>query len=290
MSADYLRPAGLAEAVDTLATFGKRAKVIAGGTDLMVKLRKKRAKGEAIDLTLIDVNDLSELSGVRQNDSELIVGAAVTFARVQSDPAVARWAPLLAEAARTVGSLQIRNVATLGGNVANLSPAADGWAALVALNARARLISSAGERSLPVGSLNGWLRPDELIVSFTIPKPACPAGGVFFKVIRRQAVAIARFSVSAQIEPGQGRDTIEDVSLCLGAVFPEPRRIDSVEQRLVGERPSTKVFAEAGRRAAEAMLAVSGRRPSMVYKEPAVSRTVARALDRAWHRASEVAA
>ncbi len=290
MRADYLQPPDLTEALDLLGRLGPAARVIAGGTDLMVTRRTARARGEAEDVTLVDVADLPELAGVRQENGHLIIGAGITFSQCQTDLLITRKIPILAEAARTVGSRQIRNVATLGGNVANLSPAADGWAILVALGAVVRVASPRGERTIPAGdvgdrSRNGNLAPDELIVSFQVPAAPCPAGGSFLKVIRRQALGIARFSVSVQLAPAEDGQTISAAALGLGAVFPRPRRLDSIEQWLIGQEAGPAVFDEAGQRAADEMLAVSGDRPSMIYKEPALRLTVARTLAAAWQRA-----
>ncbi|MBU1741503.1 MAG: FAD binding domain-containing protein [Proteobacteria bacterium] len=290
MRADYHRPPSLTDALDLLARPGPPARVIAGGTDLMVERRAAKARGEASKITLVDLADLPELSGVREDDGDLIIGAAVTFSQCQSDPLVNKYIPLLAEAARTVGSVQIRNVGTLGGNVANQSPAADGLAALVALGAVARVASASGERQLPVGdvgdeSKNGNLAPDEVIVSFRVQKPPCPAGNTFLKVIRRQAGGIARFSVSVQLAPAPDGRTIRSVALGLGAVFGRPRRLASIEKWLLDQPVEAGVFIEAGRRATDEMLAVSGARPSMVYKEPALGRTVTKGLATAWQRA-----
>jgi len=292
VTSDYLRPPGLTEALDLLSRLGPAARVIAGGTDLMVQRRTARARGEAEDVAWVDVADLPELAGVRREDGELVIGAGVTFSQCQTDPLITQKIPILAEAARTVGSRQIRNVATLGGNVANLSPAADGLAVLVALGATALVASPSGERTIPVGDLGEESRPgnladDEVLVSFQVPIPPCPAGGVFCKVIRRQAMGIARFSVSTQIAPAPDGRTVSAVALGLGAVFPRPRRLASIERWLTGQPAEAGVFLEAGQRAADEMLAESGSRPSMVYKEPAVRRAVAQGLATAWQRARD---
>jgi CO/xanthine dehydrogenase FAD-binding subunit len=289
----YHRPSSLTEALDLMSRLEPTSRIIAGGTDLMVARRAAKARGEADDVVLVDVADLAELSGVGQDGDHLVIGAGVTFGQCQTDPLINKYVPILAEAARTMGSRQIRNVATLGGNVANSSPAADGWAVLVVLGATARVASPRAEFSVTVGdvgdeSRQGKLAPDEVIVSFRVPIPPCPAGGVFLKVIRRQAVAISRFSVSVQIAPAPDRRTIEDVALGLGAVFPRPRRLAAIEKWLIGRPAEKELFVEAGRLAADEMLAVSGERPSMVYKEPAVSRTVTQALAMAWQRATDL--
>lgn len=290
MTSDYHRPLTLAQALDLLRRLGTAVRVIAGGTDLMVQRRANKARGEADEVALVDVADLPELAGVIEDGDHLVIGAGVTFSQCQADPLITRKIPILAEAARTVGSRQIRNVATLGGNVANLSPAADGWAVLVALGATVRVASPSGERTIPVGDVGDESRPgdladDEVLVSFRVPIPPCPAGGFFGKVIRRQAMGIARFSVSTQLAPAPDGRTVSAAALGLGAVFPRPRRLTSIEEWLTGQEAETTIFDEAGRRAAEEMLAVSGTRSSMVYKEPAVRRTVAQSLATAWRRA-----
>lgn len=285
MSMHYLRPDNLDAALAALAEAGDRARVIAGGTDLMIELRKSRLAGRELDGLLVDVSALPELAGAHLEGGALFLGAGLTFAQCQGDPLIAARLPLLAEAARTVGSLQIRNVATLGGNVGNKSPAGDGVTVLAGLGAVVHLASGQGQRETALEELlaGGGPRPGEIIVGFSLDAPAAPRASAFRKVIRRQAVGIARFNIAVQLDPGPD-GSLTGARLGLGAVFPLPRRLPEVESLLIAGRPGPALWRAAGKRITELMLDACGARPSMVYKEPALMRVAGRTLEIAWLR------
>jgi CO/xanthine dehydrogenase FAD-binding subunit len=228
---------------------------------------------------------LPELTGVKMDGADLILGAGLTFAQCQEHPLLLERLPILAEAARTVGSLQIRNVATLGGNVGNFSPAGDGVTALVGLGAFARLAKLGQAREVLLERLVAGkdLRFGEILVSFRLPAPAQPRAAAFRKVIRRQAVGIARFNLAVQL----GRDEqggVDQACLGVGAVFPSPRRLREVENLLQGGKPGPALWVQASQLVARLMLDTCGSRPSMAYKEPALARVTAATLALAWQR------
>ncbi|MFH1035946.1 MAG: FAD binding domain-containing protein [Pseudomonadota bacterium] len=286
MSTDYLRAASLPQALEALAAAGAGARVMAGGTDLMVELRQMRLKGQEPPVLLVDVAGLPELAGARLEGNALWLGAGLTFSQCQEETLIQERLPLLREAARSVGSLQIRNVATLGGNLGNQSAAADGVTVLVGLGAEALLATAKGQRQVAVEELaakSQTLKPGEIIVGFTLPAPACARAAAFCKVIRRQAVGIARFNIAAQLALDvQG--LISAANIGVGAVFPSPRRVPQAEELLLGQRPEPGLWARAARAISDGMLAACGARPSMVYKEPALTRVAARTLELAWRR------
>lgn len=284
MSSEYLRPASLPEALKALASAGPAARIIAGGSDLMVELRQRRLHGQELPGLLVDVAGLPELQGARLQDGGLWLGAGLTFSQCQEDALIGARLPLLAEAARTVGSRKIRNVATLGGNLGNLSPAADGVTVLAGLGATAFLASPGGRRPAAVEDLAAQgLLPGEIIMGFNVSAPACPTAAAFRKVIRRQAVGIARFNLAVQLDlDDQG--AIAAAHIGVGAVFPSPRRVGEAEALLRGQKPSPGLWAGAALALAQAMLKACGQRPSMVYKEPALTRVAARTLELAWRR------
>lgn len=288
MSLTYVRPGSLDAALDALTSAGESGRIIAGGTDLMIELRNSRLAGLDMDGLLVDVSGLPELAGARLEGGEIFLGAGLTFAQCQSDPLIALRLPLLAEAARTVGSLQIRNVATLGGNVGNMSPAGDGVTVLSGLGAVARLASSRGRRETAVEDLvaGGGPKLGEIIVGFSLSAPAAPRAAAFRKVIRRQAVGIARFNIAVQLIPG-GDGRIAGACLGVGAVFPSPRRLPEIEGMLVQGRPGPALWREAGSRISELMLSACGARPSMIYKAPALMRVASRTIETAWLRGQD---
>ena len=281
----YLLAGSLGEALAHLDRYGERTRVLGGGTDLIIALRSNCREGKALPDYLLDVSEIPDCQAIREEDGSLILGSAVTFRTLENHPTIKQYLPLLAAAAALMGSVQVRRLATIGGNVGTASPAGDGITPLVACAAEAHLFSKNGNRILLVselisGSGRIQLAAGELIHSFVLKVPEQPQHFFFHKIMRRQAVAIARMNLAVQLalEP-TGR--IAFARLSAGAVFPTPRRLKEVEDSLVGQVPEKKLFEEAGRTAAKAMLQVSGRRPSMAYKEPALERLVAWGLEQA---------
>lgn len=282
MIPDYISASTIEDALDHLSRQGEKTQLLAGGTDVMVALRSARAEGKKGPETLLDISGISELREIAFRENEVVIGAAVSFRELESHPQILQKVPLLASAASRVGSLQVRRLATLGGNVGTSSPAGDGITALVALGAVARIASPAGWRSVRVDELitgpgKNALTCQELILSFSIPDPLQPKACFFDKVMRRQAVAVARLNLAAQLalDPS-GR--ISSARIAAGAIFPRPRRLVEVEQQVLGRIPDDHLFVQAAETAAQVMLSVSGKRPSMAYKVPALQKMVARGL------------
>ncbi|MEW6523016.1 MAG: xanthine dehydrogenase family protein subunit M [Bacillota bacterium] len=265
-SFQYYAPAGLAEAVKILAE--TQGRVLAGGTDLLRDLKARRKDAPA----LVDVSRLPELRGIALHQGRLSVGGAVRFSELERSPLVNEHARVLARAAAVVGSPQIRNRGTIGGNLANASPAADTVPALVALEATVRTVSVSGVRELPVqdvlcGVGQNTLLPGEIIteISFDV----CPAAvSGFAKLGRRRALAIARLSLAAVLH--LDGDRVRKARLSLGAVAPNPFRALEAERALCGE-PITRETIEAATAALSAEVARRlGDRPSAPYKRVAV--------------------
>ena len=246
-----IRPATVAEALAQLAA-GPDARPIAGGTDLMVQLRDGRRSAAC----LVDLDALG-LAGIRRTAAGLEIGAATPMDRIAADPDVRGAFPALAAAARLVGAWPIQCRATIGGNLANASPAADTAPALLIAGALLELASREGARMVPVsefflGPGRSELRPGELIVSVQLPI-APPAAGVrvverFVKVGPRREQVIAVVSLAGRAEVTEG-GALASVRLALGSVAPVPVRAPHAEAALRGKRPDA-----ASRRAAAAAL------------------------------------
>lgn len=255
--------------------------VIAGGTDLMIHLRELRLSGGKAPDTILDLSRLDELKRLEPNAGQPYVGAGVTFRELETNSKVGQHLPLLAQAAATVGSVQVRQTATIGGNVANASPAADGMTALTALGAQAEIASKEGTRWCPLEELitapnKTTLRSQELIVGFQLDK--LPADGqMFAKVGRRQAVSVARLNLAICLD-----HTMDDPRAVLGACFPSPRRLKDVEKVIQQGEPGDELWWAAGHQAAQHFTDVCGWRSSATYKVPAVTRVFARTLGQVW--------
>ena len=264
----YVRPDKLDETLEFLKKHGDKTTMVAGGTDIMVDLRS----GALQTSYLLDVSRLSELKGIAIHEDELWVGAGVTLSEIFSSEILARFAPALQKAAFTFGSKQIRNTATIGGNVVNASPSADTIPPLIIHEARVVLVSSNGERTVPVeamstGPYKSSIRPDEVIARFIL-KPAEGVFSDFQKIARRKALAISRMSMAVMAEKDETGKIIF-IRLALGSSTPTPRRMEDVEAFVLGKRPDRTLLWEAGQVMAEKMIEITGRRPSTVYKEKA---------------------
>jgi CO/xanthine dehydrogenase FAD-binding subunit len=242
----WLHPASLDEAVALLAA-NPRARPVAGGTDLVVQLRDGRRDAAE----LVDISHLG-LSGIRERDGGIEIGAGTPMSEIACHPAVRRRLPALAEAAGLVGAWPIQNRATLGGNLANASPAADTVPPLMVEEALVSVVGPGGRRALAVDDLfrgpgRTALASDELIVSVFLPPPE--AGRVverFVKVGPRREQIIAMVSLAGRAVVG-ANGTLEAVRLALGAVAPTPVRARRTEAYLIGRRPDPAAVREAAR-------------------------------------------
>lgn len=209
----YVRPTCLDEACATLAG-DPAARALCGGTDLLVGLRHGTIDASQV----VDVKALPELRTVSVEPGSVRLGAAVPLTELMAHPVVAREFPALAEAMAVVGSIQIRNRATLGGNIANASPAADTVPALLVHRARVHLAGPAGTRSLPLsevitGPRRTALQPGEIITAVDIPRTGRRQPGAFARMTRRRGVDLASVNVAAVVHESQ-------LTLAAGAVAP----------------------------------------------------------------------
>jgi xanthine dehydrogenase FAD-binding subunit len=275
---EYLVPESLREACSLLGRYGSEACVLAGGTDLLINLKR----GEMVRRYVLDVGRIGEMSGIRDEGSHIFIGATTTHTMVAESELIRRESPLLSEAASSVGSVQIRNSGTIGGNIINGSPAADTLPPLIALSAEALVASSTGERSAPVqglllGPYRTGLAGDELLVGVRFAKPPHGSGTSFLKLGRRRALSVSRMTVAAVLVLDR-EGVIEKARICPGAVMPIPSRAVRAEEGLLGLCPGPEVFRKAGEEVAEEMVRVTGIRPSTPYKEPVLMGLVQRAL------------
>jgi CO/xanthine dehydrogenase FAD-binding subunit len=268
---EVLTPAGVDELVAALAQATPQTRLLAGGTDLV---RAIRLPGTEPDL-LIDLTGLSELALVRLDGEALRVGALCTFTQLQWDPLVRTHALCLSLAAAQVGSAQIRNVGTIGGNIANASPCADGATALTALGAEVTTVDGAGaSRTRPIaevllGSGRTSLAHDEAITEFSFPALGPEYRSAFAKIGSRTAVSVARLSAALAVRSDALSGTIAGAQIALGAVGEVAFRAQELERSLEGlsaDEETARLFAEG------CVAAVRGSIPgrySLPYKQHA---------------------
>jgi CO/xanthine dehydrogenase FAD-binding subunit len=281
----FHRPRTLDELLELKARLGANGLLLAGGTDLILALREPDHALSPAEV--IDMSALAELRSISvdQATGDTCVGALVTHTQLTQDLTIRATAPLLSQAAAAIGSPQIRNRGTLGGNICNASPCADTLPPLVALGAQLTLRSVRGARAVGVFEAipaphENALAPDELLTEIRFPPIPSGVGCAFVKLGRRKALSISRMSI-AVILPTAADGRIHAARVAAGSVAPTPRRFAKVEAELDGKGASQELFALAGKVLAGEMIAQTGRRWSTPYKEPVVAALLKRALVRA---------
>lgn len=271
----YYRPEDVTQCLEFLEHKGHDAVLLAGGTDVMIDLQA----GEIQTTWIVDVSRLPDLKGIGLQEEKLWIGAGVTLTELLEVDLVQEQACALHKAALHFAARQIRNVATIGGNVAHCSPCADTLPPLLVHEAEAVVAGPYGRRRISVhevaaGTYRSSLDPTELIIGFEL-QPRTPFLADFQKIGRRRELVIARVNM-AGLADLDAEQRMSGVRFALGSCTPLPRRFPDVESLLEGNHPSRELFWEAGRLAAENMIELSGRRPSFVYKEKAVQGLVYR--------------
>ena len=276
------RPKSLDEALKLLATLEK-AKPIAGGTDLIPLMREVEVEVEH----LIDLGGIGELRFIEEGDGYIRIGATTTLSDLVDSTLIASKAPALWEAASSMGSVQIRNRGTIGGNLCNASPAADLGPPLIALEAEAEIRSVDKARWIPVeevfaGPKVNSLAGDELLTSVRFKVPPRGAGSAFEKIGRRRGVTLALVNAAAYIELED--ETCRSARIALGAVAEKPLRLREAEGRLMGERVSEELIEEVSELCSKLVRPIDDVRASAWYRRE-MSRVLSRkALLRAWRR------
>ena len=279
---DYKIPTTIEEAIELLWKAGGEAKIIAGGTDLMIGLRNKVHTPRFI----IDITRIEELRKIEEMDGTLSMGAAVSHSEISSSPLVRKYGKVLSDAASVIGSPQIRNVGTIGGNIVNASPAADTIPPLMVLNAMGRVASKDGMKDVPLvhlfqGPYQTNLKSHELLVQITFQKLPSHMRSSFVRLARREAMAIARMNVAILLQMEKRKNEIEDIRIAVGSVTPTPQRMSEVETFLKGKSPDEELLKKASLKVSETMINRSGIRPSTSYKKPVVEALFMRAMRQA---------
>ena len=235
---EYLYPETVREAVDLLAKWSGQARIVAGGTDLVLQLKR----GERQAACLIDASRVEKMRGIEESDGTITLGAAVTHAEAAASPLLHASAPVLAQAALEVGSPEIRNVATIGGNVVNAQPAADTALALLALEAEAEILGAGGARWAPLLDLYqgaGVSAVDstaEVVRRFRFRVPAGQVGSAYRRLGKCKSIALPVLCAATVVRQEEGK--VVSAAISLGPVAPVPFRPRAAEKWLAG-RPAT---------------------------------------------------
>jgi carbon-monoxide dehydrogenase medium subunit len=282
---NYEAPSTLADALKIMKAHGDKARPICGGTDLLIQMRAGVRQPDFI----VDIKRIKEMRELKFNArTGLRLGAVVSCIDVAENAEMQRHYPGLTEAAHLIGSLQIQNRASVGGNLCNGSPAADTAPALIALRARGRIVGPRSEREVPVEEFvvspgRTILKPGELLVQLLIPAPAPHSSDAYLRFIPRNEMDIAVVGVGASVT--LNGDTIKAARIGLGAVAATPLFADKASESLIGKKLDEHALATAARLASEQASPIDDMRGTAEYRIHVTGVLTRRALTIATERA-----
>src|SRR5689334_14314568 len=283
----YTAPSSVEEAVRALAGASGLAKVLSGGTDLLVQLRSGRTRPSLI----VDTKKIPGISGIREENGALIIGAATPGAVIGENKALARAWPGLVEAANLIGSTQVQGRASLAGNLCNASPAADSVPALIAARATCVVVGGKGKREVPVESIctgpgRTSLARDEFIVEFHLPKRAPRAADAYLRFIPRTEMDIAVVGAGVDVTLDAG-GVCTDARVVLGAVAPTAVLVSEAATALIGRKLDETALAGLDRAARQACKPINDKRGTIEYRTKVAGVMARRAAVIAYERAGE---
>ena len=281
----YHQPATLEDLCRIRSKYGGKGILLAGGTDLIVKMRNRELHPEHV----ISLDGLNELGRITETPAKVSIGSMCTVTRISQSRTIRRLFPALAEAADELGSPSVRNMGTVGGNIATASPAADLPPALIAYGASVNLKSMHNKRQVKLETLfhspgKTCIQADEILVDIELQKPAQPTGAAFFKLGNRNALQIAIINGASYISINPQNNCIVSARIVLGAVAPTVIRSCSAETVLTGNLPHTDLFLQAGQIAADESSPINDLRGSAAYRKDMVAVLTARTLASAWNQ------
>ncbi|MGD9893240.1 MAG: xanthine dehydrogenase family protein subunit M [Dehalococcoidia bacterium] len=285
---EYAAPSSVEEAVAILAQHGAEARMLSGGTDIIVQAREGR-RNVAV---LVDAKQIPETNDLRFNaDGSLHIGAAVPCAVIYENPEIAARFPALIDSASLIGGIQIQSRASLGGNLCNSSPAADSIPTLIALGGVAQIAGPNGRREVPVEQFctapgRNVLGDDELLVSLTFPAPQPNSGAAFERFIPRNEMDIAVTNAAAAIVLDGNGQTFQSARIAVGAVAPTPLLVEAAGAALVGQPVSAASIERAAELAGEAARPISDMRGSVAQRKHLAKVLTRRVLEKAVQRAT----
>jgi carbon-monoxide dehydrogenase medium subunit len=286
----YASPHSKEEAILLLQEFGSKARILAGGTDLIVQVG---AGARDVDV-IVDGKRIPELMELAFDPERgLTLGAAVPCYRLYEDPEIRRRYPGLVDAASIIGGTAIQGRASVGGNLCNSGPAADSIPILIAYCATARIAGPDGEREVPVEAFctapgRNVIQPGEMLLSLHLPPPLPRSGARYLRFIPRNEMDIAVVGVGAALALSESGETISSARIALGAVAPTPLFVPEAGDSLVGKSPSEEAFAAAAALAQAAARPISDMRGTAEHRKHLVGVLTRRALHGALERTTSV--
>lgn len=281
---EYVAPKTIKEVTAALKKHGKRAMIVAGGTDLLVKMKGRALTPEVV----VDIKRVPGLDEIRfDKRNGLTLGACVTMGEVERSSVVRERYAGVAEGAEIVGSVQIRNRATIVGNLCNAAPSADVAPGLMTLGAKVKIVGPGGSRTVALenffaGPGRNTLKPGEWVTHVVVPPPPPRTGSAYVRHTTREAMDIAVVGVGAAVTLAPRNGVCKDARIVLGAVAPTPIRAPRAEGLLRGKKLTADLIAQAGQAASEEARPISDQRGSAEFRRELTKvmteRMVARAL------------
>ena len=266
---DYERPTNLKAALEILQNNGETTKILAGGTDILTKLRIRR---EQPDL-LLDSKEIPELNELSYNpDSGLTVGGAVPFYKLYAHADVIKYYQSIVDSTKIIGGIPIQGRATLGGNLCNAAPSADAIPTLIVLGATASIHSLNDSREVPIsefctGPGSTILNTNEIVVSINIPSPKQNSGAHYMRFIPRNEMDIAVVGVGTSVELSDDGSKFKDAQVSLASVAPTPLHVTSITDYLSGKEINDENIEKAGELAKDATKPISDMRGTAEYRQ-----------------------
>jgi carbon-monoxide dehydrogenase medium subunit len=280
---DYLEPHTLKQAISLLQRHGDQARIVAGSTDFLVRWRQGSWRPQYV-VNIQHIPGLNRISYSPRNGLRL--GALVTVQTLETHPVVREKYPALATGATSFAGVQVRNLATVGGNICNASPAGDTLPALLAFDAQCRIVGPDGERWVSldqffVGPGRTALQPGEILTELQLPPPLPNSGSLYIKHSPRGAMDIAAIGVASAVSLEDGGRVCRDVKIALGAVAPTPIRAYSAEDMLRGQTITPGLIEAAAQEAQNRATPIDDVRATAMYRQTIVGVLAQRTLERA---------
>ena len=280
----YHQPTTVEEATKLLAELSD-VKVLAGGTDLIPKMKQRLLEPKNI----VNLKKIKALEGIKETDQGIWIGAATKLRAIERNELIKEKIPLQYLATKTIGSVQIRNMGTLAGNVCNASPAADGALGLVAQDATVHIAGSKTSRDVPItdfftGPGASVLEKDEIVTGFTVPVMDKDTGYHFIS-IGRMALDISTISIAATVTKKNGK--VAAATISLGSVAPTPLRLPAIESYLVGKVLTDDVIWEAAEMVSNGIKPITDVRASAEYRKEAAKGMAMEAIKLAWTKEAQ---
>ena len=284
----YFAPRKIKEALEILSRYGKEIKIIAGGTDLLVQYYDRLYEVNG----WLDLRYIKELKEVKIYEDKMAIGAMVTHTQLEKSEDIKKYFPVLSLAAADIGSPQIKNRGTIGGNIVNASPAGDLLPPLMAYEAQFRLLSNRGEVVVPaeeffIGPKETILKPDQLLTQIILPLPHERTYGSWIKIGKRKAVVIATITLALVVKMAEDNKTIKEVRTCLGSVAPTPIEIKEIRKKMVGKKFNQLDFDQSGQIVEDKIAPIDDIRGTREYRKDVAKEIMINALeeiDSAWRR------